>query len=174
MEEMYKKYYILQGEIGYPRFTTYRRQLSKMVDFAEEIMETMCKIYDFGEIPEIKFQYFIQKTDCKELASGFHTAYLNEDNSVDYHFIGLNFTDAKEFPERIMLETLPHELAHALHLMINRPDQEKNPHGEMFDQICRLIEFQFPQTKLSHKFQVDNWDGYITKLSEDAHSFKLH
>lgn len=173
MDIIDKKYYMLEGEIGYPKFTGLRRKLSKMVDFAEEILEVMCPIYGIQEIPKVKFQYFVQKADCTELASGFHTAYLFKDNSVDYHLIGLSITDTREFPDRVMYETLPHEIAHTLHFHIDRKDLNENPHGEMFERICRLIEFQFPLTKLDKSFAILTWNEHLSNVTEDAHRFKI-
>jgi hypothetical protein len=173
MEEMYKRYYMLDAEIGYPRFTGLRRKLSEMVDFADKILQVMCPIYNLQSIPDIEFKYYVQKADCKELASGFHTMYLFKDNSIDYHLIGINLTDTKQHPDRVMFSTVPHEIAHLLHCEIDRADQCKNQHGEMFDQICRMIEFQFPQVEISHTMVVQNWAEHISKISEDAHRFKL-
>src|SRR5574339_176615 len=85
--------------------------------------------YDFGLL------YFVEKSPAKLSRSGF---YFSE-SKRKIGWVALRWSILRASPDRILQETLPHEMAHTVARLIDYDEHKANPHGKLFDEVMKFF-----------------------------------
>jgi hypothetical protein len=141
-------YIVEERELEFPRFTSMRRKLTELSLTGKEIYREMCREFNIYDLPPIEYQYFVNNDNVGKSVNGFcgrWTITKKSVVSVDHFQLGMSYAYCKNLFSKAIGATLPHEICHAVHMLIDYEGCDANPHGEDFESLLKICMKKFPE-----------------------------
>ena len=170
MEKYFDWFLLRDADLGFPRFTTLRRRLAEYDELAQDLYRKMCR--DFGIEKPLPLSVGMmlngsQIISDKKPSGGicFPCYYAKAPEVWVEWRIFVSVTHSKLYHERTLWETIPHEVSHAIHGMVDRESFEEHEHGNEFMDIFKICQKFYYRVIPGTAFRMKSTDFY-TMLDE--------
>lgn len=163
--EKYGDYYLLNpGDFGTPRFTSMRRKLCHMQSVADIILEKLMEDFGIPEIrkPDFQIKYMVNSLEIihrDKTVAGFEQSSIEKNTQIlKKSAIYISWYHAENLFEKTVENTIPHEVCHTIHSMVDLETKCKDSHGiefQYFLERARKLSLGNPQ--LSFDLNLDEF-----------------
>lgn len=169
-------YFVVEdSDIGFPRFTSLRRQLEEYDGYVTEVYRKMCAEFGITNYPKIYTEYMLNSKHktLPAVATCSPRGHRNSEeiyniSSIDSFAIRIDMAVAKRHDQQIYIDAIPHEVCHAIHFLLDWDECCDDSHGNAFKDLLKIVKKLFPETKPDVGFAVPDIDEFIRITREDA------